>query len=76
MQYEGWLYCDGSEYDAQDYPLLYEVIGDKYGGLGGTITQKILDKHQVLNLMFLIKASRKIVGAGGGVSGGGSPCIR
>lgn len=31
-QYYGYLYCDGSEYDINDYPLLYEQIGNEYGG--------------------------------------------
>ena len=73
MQYEGWLYCDGSEYDAQDYPLLYEVIEDKYGGLGGTYDPE--DFGQASGIKFNVPdyKARKLVGAGGGVSGGGSP---
>ena len=31
-QYEGYIYCDGSEYYIHDYPALYEVIGNEYGG--------------------------------------------
>ena len=31
-QYEGYIYCDGSEYNIHDYPALYEVIGNEYGG--------------------------------------------
>lgn len=31
-QYEGYLYCDGSEYNIADYPLLFSVIGNSYGG--------------------------------------------
>lgn len=31
-QYRGYLYCDGSEYNIKDYPLLYSVIGNEYGG--------------------------------------------
>ena len=73
MQYEGWLYCDGSEYDAQDYPLLYEVIENKYGGLDGTYN--IEDFGQSSGIKFNVPdyKARKLVGAGGGVSGGGSP---
>ena len=73
MQYEGWLYCDGTEYDAQDYPLLYEVIEDKYGGLGGTYNPE--DFGQASGIKFNVPdyKARKLVGAGGGVSGGGSP---
>ena len=29
-----WLPCDGSEYNASEYPNLFEVIGYKYGGSG------------------------------------------
>jgi len=29
-----WLVCDGSEYDVDDYPDLYAVIGDTYGSSG------------------------------------------
>ena len=32
-QYRGYLYCDGSEYDIKDYPLLYSIIGNEYGGV-------------------------------------------
>jgi hypothetical protein len=34
-QYDGYLYCDGSEYYINDYPLLYSVIGNDYGGISG-----------------------------------------
>ena len=30
--HEGYLYCDGKEYNIGDYPGLYEIIGTKYGG--------------------------------------------
>lgn len=30
--YPGWLYCDGASVSVEDYPLLYEVLGNKYGG--------------------------------------------
>ena len=32
-QYEGYLYCDGSEYYIKDYPALFEIIGTEYGGV-------------------------------------------
>jgi hypothetical protein len=32
FQYPGYLYCDGSEYNISDYPALYSVIGNVYGG--------------------------------------------
>ena len=30
--HEGYLYCDGKEYNIGDYPGLYEIVGTKYGG--------------------------------------------
>ena len=30
--HEGYLYCDGSEYNIADYPALYAIIGNDYGG--------------------------------------------
>ena len=30
--HEGYLYCDGTEYNISDYPGLYEIVGTKYGG--------------------------------------------
>ena len=30
--YEHYLYCDGSELNIRDYPLLYQAIGNTYGG--------------------------------------------
>ena len=73
-QYEGWLYCDGSEYDADEYPLLYEVIENKYGGLGGTYDVEDFGQSSG-GIKFNVPdyKARKLVGAGGGVSGGGSP---
>ena len=31
--HEGYLYCNGEEHYIKDYPGLYEIIGNKYGGL-------------------------------------------
>ena len=31
-QYPGYLYCDGSEYEISDFPALYSIIGNDYGG--------------------------------------------
>ena len=73
MQYPGWLYCDGSEYNAEDYPLLYEVIEDKYGGLGGSYSPEDFGSASGITFNVPDYKGRKIVGAGGGVSGGGSP---
>ena len=30
--HDGYLYCDGTEYDIKDYPTLYEILGVHYGG--------------------------------------------
>jgi len=30
--HEGYLYCDGTEYNINDYPGLFEIIGNDYGG--------------------------------------------
>jgi len=32
----GWVLCDGKAYDIARYPLLYDVIGNVYGGTTGT----------------------------------------
>ena len=74
MQYPGWLYCDGGEYDADQFPLLYEVIEDKYGGTTGTYDPEDfgVDSGGIKFNVPDYKA-RKMVGVGGGVSGGGSP---
>ena len=29
---DGWLWCDGAEHDIDDWPELYEIIADKFGG--------------------------------------------
>ena len=31
-QYPGYLYCDGTEYNIGDFPALYRIIGNEYGG--------------------------------------------
>lgn len=33
---QGWLLCDGTEYNSQDYPELFAAIGVAHGGSGGT----------------------------------------
>ena len=33
---EGWVLCDGTEYNQTKYPELYTVIGQDYGGNPGT----------------------------------------
>ena len=32
-QYEGYIYCDGREFYIKDYPALFEIIGNDYGGV-------------------------------------------
>ena len=34
--HDGYLYCDGTEYNIKDYPTLYEVLGVHYGGRAST----------------------------------------
>ena len=31
---EGFLHCDGREVKVKDYPMLYAVIGSRFGGNG------------------------------------------
>ena len=73
LQYPGWLYCDGSAYNAQDYPLLYEVLDDNYGGSGGSFDKEEFGTTSAVTFNVPDYKARKLVGAGGGVSGGGSP---
>ena len=72
-QYPGFLYCDGSEYNASDYPLLYEVLSSDYGGTGGTYNPSDFGSTSAVTFKVPDYKTRKLVGAGGGVSGGGSP---
>jgi hypothetical protein len=72
-QYPGFLYCDGSVYDADDYPLLYRAIGNQYGGTGGTYNPSSFGSSSAVTFAVPDYKTRKLVGAGGGVSGGGSP---
>ena len=73
VQYEGWLYCDGGEYKADEFPLLYQVIENKYGGLGATYDPEDFGSASTITFNVPDYKARKLVGAGGGVSGGGSP---
>ena len=72
-QYPGFLYCDGATYGAADYPLLYEVIKNNYGGTGGSYEKKDFGSTSTITFQVPDYKTRKLVGAGGGVSGGGSP---
>ena len=42
---EGWLLCDGTEYTTTEYPDLYDVIGNIYGGTEGS-TFKVPDYRE------------------------------
>jgi len=72
-QYPGFLYCDGATYNADNYPLLYEVIKNNYGGTGGSYEKKDFGSASSVTFQVPDYKTRKLVGAGGGVSGGGSP---
>ena len=72
-QYPGFLYCDGATVNAQDYPLLYEVLKDNYGGTGGSFNKSDFGSASAITFDLPDYKTRKLVGAGGGVQGGGSP---
>ena len=72
-QYPGFLYCDGSIYGAADFPLLYEVIKDNYGGTGGGYNRDDFGSSSAVTFAVPDYKTKKLLGAGGGVTGGGSP---
>ena len=74
--YPGWIYCDGSQHSVNDYPMLYDIIGDKYGGTSpSTVTLSDWGNPAgtVQNAVFNVPDLRmkRIVGPGG-VDGVGS----
>ena len=74
--YPGWLYCDGAQHSANDYPMLYDLIGDKYGGTNpSTVTLSDWGNPAgtVQNAVFNVPDIRmkRVVGPGG-VDGAGS----
>ena len=74
--YPGWLYCDGAQHSVNDYPMLYDIIGDKYGGTNpSTVTLSDWGNPAgtVQNAVFNVPDLRmkRIVGPGG-VDGVGS----
>jgi hypothetical protein len=86
-QYEGYLYCDGSEYNINDYPVLYSIIGNDYGGTPGTgvfnsvtiaVTRENIFNIWPSNTLGTFKVpdlkAKKIVG-NGPVWGSGSPTV-
>ena len=73
LQYPGFLYCDGSTYEADEFPLLYEVIKNQYGGTGGTYDVEDFGSSSAVTFSVPDYKTKKLVGAGGGVTGGGSP---
>ena len=75
-KYPGWIYCDGSQHSVNDYPMLYDIIGDKYGGTNpSTVTLSDWGNPAgtVQNAVFNVPDLRmkRIVGPGG-VDGVGS----
>jgi len=82
FQYYGYLYCDGSEYNIKDYPLLFESIGNKYGGTAGNVGGVPVTQTNVFEFwpedMGTFKVpdlkAKKVVGFGP-VYGSGSPAI-
>ena len=72
-QYPGFLYCDGGTYGAADFPLLYEVIKDNYGGTGGSYNRDDFGSTSAVTFQVPDYKTKKLLGAGGGVTGGGSP---
>ena len=74
--YPGWLYCDGAQHSVNDYPMLYDIIGDKYGGTSpSTVTLSDWGNPAgtVQNAVFNVPDLRmkRVVGPGG-VDGVGS----
>ena len=68
--YPGWLYCDGGQHSVNDYPMLYDIIGDKYGGTNpSTVTLSDWGKAAgtVQNAVFNVPDLRmkRVVGPGG-----------
>ena len=74
--YPGWLYCDGAQHNVNDFPMLYDIIGDKYGGTDpSTVTLSDWGNPlgTVQNAVFNVPDIRmkRVVGPGG-VDGPGS----
>ena len=74
--YPGWIYCDGSQHSVNDYPMLYDIIGNKYGGTNpSTVTLSDWGNPAgtVQNAVFNVPDLRmkRVVGPGG-VDGVGS----
>ena len=45
---DGWLVCDGTGYDAEEYADLFDVIGYTYGGADGTFNVPDLRQRFIL----------------------------
>ena len=74
--YPGWLYCNGSQYSVNDYPMLFDIIGNEYGGTDpSTVTLSDWGNPAgtVQNAVFNVPDLRmkRVVGPGG-VDGSGS----
>jgi hypothetical protein len=68
---EGWLACDGSILNINQYPDLFEVIGDTYGG-NGTTTFALPDMrgHTVVGVGQSPGLTERVLGDTGGEEGG------
>ena len=47
--YPGWIYCDGSQHNVNDYPMLYDIIGDKY------VVQIPAQSHYLIGVTLLVQ---------------------
>ena len=61
-RFPGYLECDGELYDAADYPDLYEVIEETYGGTG--VTYDAQNKTYTGQFRVPDLRNRKLVGTG------------
>ncbi len=70
--YPGYLYCDGANLNIADFPLLYEAIGNKYGGADPN-TIDLRNYGGTLSGTFKLPDLRmKRINGPGGVDGPGS----
>lgn len=74
--YPGWLYCNGQTVNVEDYPLLYEVLGNRYGGTppsSVTLSDYGNPAGSTANATFDLPDLRmKRINGPGGVNGAGS----
>ncbi len=72
--YPGWLYCDGQQLNISDFPLLYDVLTNKYGGTSSqTVNLRDWgDASQLTGTFNLPDMRMKRVNGPGGIDGAGS----